>query len=161
MGISESKIKTVAEAGQTVREWQENGEKVVFSNGCFDIVHLGHIDYLEKARALGNRLVIGVNTDASVSRLKGPLRPVVNEYARARLLAALEFVDTVILFDEPTPKNLIEALKPDILVKGNDYREDEVVGADFVKRNGGEVKLINLVDGYSTTSLIEKIKKSY
>lgn len=161
MGISESKIKTVAEAGHTVREWQENGEKVVFSNGCFDIVHLGHIDYLEKARALGNRLVIGVNTDASVSRLKGPLRPVVNEYARARLLAALEFVDTVILFDEPTPKNLIEALKPDILVKGSDYREDEVVGADFVKRNGGEVKLINLVDGYSTTSLIEKIKKSY
>jgi rfaE bifunctional protein nucleotidyltransferase chain/domain len=161
MQNSELKLKTLPEAEEVIKQWQAKGDKVVFSNGCFDIVHLGHIDYLEKARALGDRLVIGVNTDNSVSRLKGPLRPVVNEYARARLLAALEFVDTVILFDEPTPKELIESLKPDILVKGSDYREDEVVGADFVKRNGGEVKLINLVDGYSTTSLIEKIKKSY
>lgn len=161
MNNTEFKLKTLADTQEIVKQWQENGEKVVFSNGCFDIVHLGHIDYLEKARALGDRLVIGVNTDASVSRLKGPLRPVVNEYARSRLLAALEFVDTVILFDEPTPKELIEALKPDILVKGSDYSENEVVGADFVKSNGGEVKLINLVDGYSTTSLIEKIKKNY
>lgn len=158
---SELKLKTFLEAEAVVKQWQEKGEKVVFSNGCFDIVHLGHIDYLEKARALGDRLIVGINTDASVSRLKGPLRPVVSEYARARLLAALGFVDTVILFDEPTPKELIETLKPDILVKGSDYREDEVVGADFVKANGGEVKLINLVEGYSTTALIEKIKKSY
>lgn len=161
MSNTKSKIQTLEQAEQTIREWQEQGEKVVFSNGCFDIMHLGHIDYLEQARNLGERLVIGVNTDASVSKLKGPLRPVVNEYARARLLAALGFVDAVILFEEDTPKQLIETLKPDILVKGSDYKENEVVGAEFVKSKGGEVKLINLVEGYSTTSLIEKIKKSY
>lgn len=134
---------------------------MVFTNGCFDIVHLGHIDYLEKARALGDRLVLGLNTDASVSRLKGPGRPVVDEYARARLMAALSFVDTVILFDEPTPQALIEALKPDILVKGDDYTVETIVGADFVINKGGEVKTVALVKGYSTTALIEKIKASY
>ena len=142
-------------------DWQRADQKVVFTNGCFDIVHLGHIDYLEKARALGDRLVLGLNTDASVGRLKGPSRPVVNEYARARLMAALAFVDTVILFDEPTPKALIEALKPDILVKGDDYSIENIVGADFVMRNGGSVETVPLVKGYSTTGLIEKIKSSY
>ena len=137
------------------------GEKVVFTNGCFDIVHLGHIDYLEKARALGSKLVLGLNTDASVSRLKGPLRPVVNEYARARLMAALSFVDTVILFDEPTPSALIEDIKPDILVKGDDYSVENIAGAEFVLNRGGEVKTIALVQGYSTSKLIEKIKQGY
>ena len=158
---TESKIMRLDEAATTVADWQRAGQKVVFTNGCFDIVHLGHIDYLEKARALGDRMVLGLNTDASVSRLKGPLRPVVNEYARARLIAALSFVDAVILFDEPTPLQLIEAVKPDILVKGDDYSIENIVGADFVISRGGEVKTISLVEGYSTTKLIEKIKQGY
>jgi len=158
---TETKILQLDEAIMQVADWQRAGQKVVFTNGCFDIVHLGHIDYLEKARTLGDRLVLGLNTDASVSRLKGPARPVVDEYARARLMAALSFVDTVILFDEPTPKALIEALKPDILVKGDDYTIETIVGADFVINNGGEVKTVALVKGYSTTALIEKIKQSY
>lgn len=144
-----------------VAAWQQSGQKIVFTNGCFDLVHLGHIDYLEKARNLGDKLVLGLNTDASVSRIKGPLRPVVNQEARARLMAALSFVDTVILFDEPTPLQLIEAIKPDILVKGDDYSIETIVGADFVLANGGDVKTIALVEGYSTTKLIEKIKKAY
>jgi D-glycero-beta-D-manno-heptose 1-phosphate adenylyltransferase len=131
------------------------------SNGCFDIVHLGHIDYLEKARALGQRLVLGLNTDASVSCIKGPLRPVVNEYARARLMAALEFVDAVTLFGEPTPLELIEAIRPDVLVKGDDYTVATIVGADFVLARGGRVETVALVPGYSTSSLIERIKQSY
>ncbi|MEO6284796.1 MAG: D-glycero-beta-D-manno-heptose 1-phosphate adenylyltransferase [Dyadobacter sp.] len=161
MNITESKILRLEEAITTIEDWQRSGQKVVFTNGCFDIVHLGHIDYLEKARALGDRLVLGLNTDASVSRLKGPLRPVVNEYARARLMAALSFIDAVILFDEPTPSQLIEAVKPDILVKGDDYTVENIAGADFVLGKGGEVKTIALVKGYSTTALIEKIKQGY
>jgi rfaE bifunctional protein nucleotidyltransferase chain/domain len=159
--ITEQKIKTLEEAVKEVSNWQSENKKVVFTNGCFDIVHLGHIDYLEKARALGHKLVLGLNTDASVSRLKGPSRPVVNEYARARMMAALSFVDTVILFDEPTPKELIEALKPDILVKGDDYSTETIVGSDFVLSKGGVVKTVPLVKGYSTTALIDKIKQSY
>lgn len=158
---TETKILQLDDAMTQVADWQRAGQKVVFTNGCFDLVHLGHIDYLEKARALGDRLVLGLNTDASVSRLKGPGRPVVDEYARARLMAALSFVDTVILFDEPTPQELIEALKPDILVKGDDYTVETIVGADFVLAKGGEVKTVALVPGYSTTTLIEKIKTSY
>ncbi len=158
---TETKILRLDEAIEQVNDWQRSKQKVVFTNGCFDIVHLGHVDYLEKARALGDRLVLGLNTDASVSRLKGPQRPVVDEHARARLMAALSFVDTVILFDEPTPKELIEALKPDILVKGDDYTVETIVGADFVITNGGEVKTVALVPGYSTTTLINKIKESY
>lgn len=161
MNQTESKILTKEEAIDQVSKWQNSDQKVVFTNGCFDIVHLGHIDYLEKARALGDKLVLGLNTDASVSRLKGPLRPVVNEYARARLMAALSFVDAVILFDEPTPTELIEAVKPDILVKGDDYTVANIAGADFVLSRGGEVKTIALVKGYSTSSLIEKIKQGY
>ncbi len=153
-----SKIFSRQDAVQLVKRWQDEGKKIVFTNGCFDIVHLGHIDYLEKARNLGHKLVVGVNTDASVSRLKGPTRPVVNEYARARMIVAFEFVDAAILFDEPTPLELIQTICPDILVKGDDYSFDNIVGADFVVSKGGEVKTIPLVKGYSTSSLIEKIK---
>jgi rfaE bifunctional protein nucleotidyltransferase chain/domain len=155
------KIQSLEETVKTVENWHAEGLKVVFTNGCFDIVHLGHIDYLEKARAFGDKMVLGLNTDSSVSRIKGPLRPVVNEGARARLMAALSFIDAVVLFDEPTPKELIEAVKPDILVKGDDYSVETIVGADFVIGRGGAVKTIPLVKGYSTTSLIEKIKNSY
>ncbi|OIN58392.1 D-glycero-beta-D-manno-heptose 1-phosphate adenylyltransferase [Arsenicibacter rosenii] len=159
--MTETKILTRQQAVDQVARWHHDGLKVVFTNGCFDIVHLGHIDYLEKARHLGDKLVLGLNTDASVSRIKGPLRPVVNEYARARLMAALSFVDVVTLFDEPTPKELIETVRPDILVKGDDYTVDNIVGADFVLANGGSVQTISLVKGYSTTALIERIKNSF
>ncbi|QJW88864.1 D-glycero-beta-D-manno-heptose 1-phosphate adenylyltransferase [Spirosoma taeanense] len=159
--MTESKILTREQAIQQADVWRTNGEQIVFTNGCFDIVHLGHIDYLEKARSLGQRLILGLNTDASVSRIKGPLRPVVNEYARARLMAALEFIDLVTLFDEPTPLELIEAVRPDILVKGNDYSIATIVGADFVLARGGRVETVALVPGYSTTALIERIKQSF
>jgi D-glycero-beta-D-manno-heptose 1-phosphate adenylyltransferase len=159
--MTESKILTRDQAIQQAKRWHAEGKQLVFTNGCFDIVHLGHIDYLEKARNLGDRLILGLNTDASVSCIKGPLRPVVNEYARARLMAALEFVDAVTLFDEPTPLELIEAVQPDILVKGDDYSVANIVGADFVLGCGGRVETISLVPGYSTTKLIERIKQSF
>ena len=159
MKESKNKIDVQSDLKAQVVKWQADGEKVVFSNGCFDILHLGHIDYLEKARALGNRLVIGLNADASVKILKGQNRPINNEQARARMLAALQFVDGVTVFNEETPEKLIEYLLPDVLVKGKDYSIENIVGADAVLNNGGEVKTIDLVDGYSTTDLIEKIKK--
>lgn len=159
--MTESKILTREQAVEQANAWRAAGEAIVFTNGCFDIVHLGHIDYLEKARNLGQRMILGLNTDASVSRIKGPLRPVVNEYARARLMAALAFVDAVTLFDEPTPLTLIEAVRPDILVKGDDYSISTIVGADFVLDNGGRVETVALVPGYSTTSLIARIKESF
>ncbi|MBX2843437.1 MAG: D-glycero-beta-D-manno-heptose 1-phosphate adenylyltransferase [Flammeovirgaceae bacterium] len=140
--------------------WKNANEKVVFSNGCFDILHLGHVDYLEKAANLGERMIIGLNTDASVSKLKGPGRPINTEYARARLLASLEFVDAIILFGEETPLELITEILPDILVKGNDYAIENIVGAKEVIANGGEVKTISLVEGFSTTNIITKIQKS-
>ncbi|WP_255517991.1 D-glycero-beta-D-manno-heptose 1-phosphate adenylyltransferase [Fulvivirga sp. M361] len=141
-----------------MNEWQGAGQKVVFSNGCFDILHLGHIDYLEKARNLGDRLVVGLNTDQSVRKLKGEERPVTDEISRARMLAALEFVDMVVHFSDDTPYSLIKELKPDILVKGDDYLAENIVGADIVISNGGEVKTVSLVPGYSTSGIINKIK---
>lgn len=155
---TQHKIKTQQELKTQIKKWQANKEKVVFTNGCFDILHLGHIDYLEKAKAQGNKLVIGLNSDESVCKLKGPERPINKEYARSRMLAALSFVDGVTVFGEDTPKELIEFLLPDVLIKGSDYSIETIVGADTVLRNGGEVKTINLVDGYSTTNIIEKIK---
>ncbi len=159
--MTSQKIVSRDEATQRIAKWHAEGQRVVFTNGCFDIVHLGHIDYLEKARALGDKLVLGLNTDASVSCIKGPLRPVVNEQARARLMAALQFVDLVTLFGEPTPLELIETLRPDILVKGDDYTVSTIVGADFVLGNGGRVETIALVPGYSTSALIQKIVEAY
>ncbi len=142
------------------KEWKENGRKVVFTNGCFDLIHAGHIDYLEKAGNFGDKLVVGLNTDRSVRELKGPGRPLTDQNARARILAALEFVDLVTLFDEDTPRRLISQVVPDILVKGNDYAEEEIAGAEIVKENGGEVRTVPLVAGYSTSALIKKIKEN-
>lgn len=156
--MTSEKIQTWDSILPEVKSWKERGEKVVFTNGCFDILHLGHADYLEKSRSLGDRLIVGVNTDASVRKLKGPERPVNPEYARARILAALEFVDAVILFDEDTPFELISHIIPNILVKGDDYKIENIVGADIVMKHGGEVKTISLVDGFSTTGIIGKIK---
>ncbi|WP_291727872.1 D-glycero-beta-D-manno-heptose 1-phosphate adenylyltransferase [Bernardetia sp.] len=141
-----------------VEIWRFNNQKVVFTNGCFDILHLGHVDYLEKAASLGKKLVVGVNSDSSVKSLnKGVERPINDEYARMRILAALSFVDAVVLFSEPTPLELIMKLKPSVLVKGNDYAIENIVGADVVLENGGEVKTIELVEGYSTTKIVNKI----
>ncbi|SDK78524.1 rfaE bifunctional protein, domain II [Catalinimonas alkaloidigena] len=159
--MTESKILTWEAARQQREEWRRAGESVVFTNGCFDLVHLGHVDYLEKSRAKGERLVVGVNSDASVRRLKGPNRPILDEYARGRLLAALAFVDAVVLFNEETPLELIQTICPDILVKGDDYTIDTIVGADFVLENGGRVETVSLVKGYSTSLLVEHIKKLY
>jgi len=139
------------------QEWKD--QKVVFTNGCFDILHLGHVDYLEKAAAKGDRLIVALNTDASVSQLKGPNRPVNNENARARLIAALSFVDAVTFFSDDTPFSLIKELIPDVLVKGSDYNISNIVGADVVMENGGKVETIDLVEGYSTTNIINKINQ--
>ncbi|MCU0428452.1 MAG: D-glycero-beta-D-manno-heptose 1-phosphate adenylyltransferase [Cytophagaceae bacterium] len=154
---SASKVFPLPDFLKKLPELRQN-KKIVFTNGCFDLVHIGHVDYLEKARQLGDFLVVGLNTDQSVQRLKGPNRPVSPESSRTRVMAAFEFVDAVILFDEDTPLQLISAIKPDILVKGNDYQIHNIVGADVVIRNGGEVKTIPLVEGFSTSRLVEKIK---
>jgi D-glycero-beta-D-manno-heptose 1-phosphate adenylyltransferase len=159
MEASRNKIKTLDQASLLVEEWKQKGEKIVFTNGCFDLLHLGHVDYLEKARSLGDRLIVGLNSDGSVLRYKGVGRPLQNQDSRARVLAALQFVDLVVLFDEETPFLLISRLVPEVLVKGGDYLADEIVGADVVQKAGGVVKTIDFVPGYSTTGIIEKIKK--
>lgn len=134
------------------------GKKTVFTNGCFDILHHGHLDLLARAASLGNYLIVGVNADSSVQTLKGMKRPVTHEQDRLFQLASLMCVDAVCLFDEETPEELIKALKPDVLVKGGDYTIDTIVGADFVKEMGGKVEIIPFVTGYSTTSLITRIQ---
>lgn len=138
---------------------RKNGKKIVFTNGCFDILHRGHVEYLSKAAAFGDVMVVGLNTDASVKRLKGPSRPVNDEYARAFVLAGLEFVSAVVLFDEDTPYNLIKKVQPDFLVKGSDYKPENIVGYDIVTAKGGKVVTVDLVEGYSTTKTIEKMQK--
>lgn len=140
--------------------WNFKDKKIVFTNGCFDILHRGHIDYLSKAKDHGDILVIGLNTDASVRRIKGENRPVNDEYARAILLASLHFVDAVVIFDEDTPYNLINKIKPDILIKGSDYLIEDIVGADIVTGKGGSVITLDYLPGYSTTKIIEKLKSS-
>ena len=151
------KIQNLEPLTRQVNRWKAEGLKVVFTNGCFDIVHLGHIDYLEKARNKGDKLVVGVNTDDSVRRLKGEQRPIITEYPRARMIAAFDFVDAVVLFNDDTPLRLIETLNPDILTKGSDYSIENIVGADFVLSQGGRVETLDLVAGYSTSGIIEKI----
>ncbi len=153
-----NKILDLDAAKNKVINWQAEGQKVVFTNGVFDLLHIGHLTYLAKAADLGDKLIIGLNADSSVRRIKGEDRPVNDQNSRAALLAALFFVDAVTLFDEDTPHNLISALLPDILVKGADYAVENIVGAKEVIANGGEVKTITFVDGYSSTSIINKIR---
>lgn len=140
-----------------VRQWRQQKKRIVFTNGCFDLLHAGHVTYLEAARKTGDKLILGLNTDRSVSALKGPSRPVIHEADRARVLAALEAIDAVILFDEDTPLQLIDAIRPDVIVKGSDYSEDQVVGGKEVKSWGGKVALIDIVPGRSTSNIIEKL----
>jgi rfaE bifunctional protein nucleotidyltransferase chain/domain len=156
--LIENKIYTLQKLVPVLNVWRFLDQKIVFTNGCFDLLHLGHIDYLAKAADMGKRLVIGLNSDKSTSNLKGPARPIINEYSRSRLLAALLFVDAVVLFDQETPYDLISAVKPDVLVKGADYTIDKIAGADVVLANGGEVKTVTYLEGYSTTAIERKIK---
>jgi rfaE bifunctional protein nucleotidyltransferase chain/domain len=155
-----SKIVSVTEAKERISNWQRLGQTIVFTNGCFDILHPGHIDYLFRAATLGNYLVIGLNADASVQRLKGAHRPIQDEKSRAIILAALTCTDLIVLFAEDTPYNLIKALQPDILVKGGDYKVEEIVGYDIVIKNGGRVITLDFLEGYSTSAIERKIKDS-
>lgn len=161
MGFSSSvehKIHDKASLVRQVLAWKTAGKKIVFTNGCFDLLHLGHVDYLNRAADLGDVLVVGLNTDASVSRLKGEHRPLQDEKSRLHILASLACVAAVVLFDEPTPLDLIEAVQPNILVKGADYSIAQIVGAKEVLAAGGKVETIPLVSGYSTSAIEAKIK---
>ena len=155
-----SKIFTIEELKAKTNSWKENGQKVVFTNGCFDIVHRGHIELLARTADLGDKLIIGLNSDSSIQKLKGEDRPIINEQSRAVLLAALSFVDAVVLFSEDTPLNLISTLVPDVLAKGGDYEIETIVGYEIIQQNGGEVILVPFVDGFSSTAIIDKIKNS-
>lgn len=154
-----SKILSWNQAQRASEELKTQEKTLVFSNGCFDILHHGHVVYLAKAAVYGDALMIGLNTDESVRKLKGKYRPVNPEHSRALLLAALEFVDYVVLFGEDTPYELIRTVKPAVLVKGKDYKIEDVVGHDIVMAAGGQVKTIDLVEGYSTSGIIDKLKK--
>jgi D-beta-D-heptose 7-phosphate kinase / D-beta-D-heptose 1-phosphate adenosyltransferase len=156
VSAANSKILMLEDLLRKIAAWRAEGKKIAFTNGCFDILHVGHVVYLDRARGLADVLIVGLNSDASVRRLKGPQRPLNIESDRARVLAALEPVDGVVLFEEDTPLHLIETIRPDILAKGADYREEEVVGATFVRSYGGDVQLIPLVEGRSTTGILKK-----
>ena len=140
--------------------WRAQGLKIVFTNGCFDLLHRGHVEYLAKASDKGDVLVVGLNTDASVRRLKGENRPINDEVARATVLASLACVDAVVLFDEDTPYELIKAVRPDVLVKGADYKPEAIVGYDIVTSYGGKVETVDLVEGYSTTGIIKSLHQN-
>lgn len=152
----QERVLELALATQQVAAWREAGETVVFTNGCFDLLHVGHVQTLSRAKAEGDRLVVGVNSDASVARLKGPQRPINPEMDRAALLASLRCVDAVVIFAEDTPVETLRALRPDVHVKGGDYRLEDLPEAEVVQSSGGRVVLIDLVPGRSTTSMIER-----
>lgn len=157
--IIQSKILSdLEELKRWLAYWNFKDQKVVFTNGCFDILHRGHIDYLARAAGKGDVLIVGLNTDDSVKRIKGDGRPVQDESSRALILAALQFVNAVVLFDEDTPENLIKIVQPDILVKGSDYKAEEIVGYDVVTAKGGKVVTIDFLEGYSTTGILDKIR---
>lgn len=160
--IIQTKIFLNAEIFSPVLDaWRKAGDRVVFTNGCFDLVHRGHIDSLAKAAEFGDRLIVGLNSDISVKLLKGKNRPLIDQQSRAVLLASLLMVDAVVLFDEETPYELIRCIVPDVLVKGNDYRIEEIAGFDVVLNSGGRVERIELTEGFSTTDLIQKIKDNH
>jgi rfaE bifunctional protein nucleotidyltransferase chain/domain len=140
--------------------WRFQDKKIVWTNGCFDLLHLGHIDYLSKAKDQGDILIVGVNTDASVKRIKKEGRPITDEKSRSIIMASLRFVDAVVLFDEDTPYKMIKLIQPDVLVKGSDYKAQDIVGYDIVEAHGGQIVTINFLPGYSTTNIEEKIKKT-
>lgn len=159
--MSGSKIKSFAQLRKIIPGLKTKGKKIVFTNGCFDILHYGHIQYLEKAKSKGDILVIAVNSDRSIKNIKGPGRPIIKQADRLKVLAALEAADYVTLFQENTPLKVILALKPDILIKGADWSKNKIIGADYVTKQGGKVYTIKMAKGRSTTNLIKKIAKTF
>ncbi len=154
---SKSKIMSLASFLEIRQDLKHQGKKLVFTNGCFDIIHLGHVEYLSKARDLGDALIVGLNSDSSVKRIKGPERPIHDNNTRSTILASMHFIDYVVFFDEDTPELIIDQIIPDVLTKGADYSVENIVGAKTVLAHGGEVKTIELVDGHSTTKIIDKL----
>lgn len=152
------KNKTLEDAKKEMDRLKKQGKRIVFTNGCFDILHIGHTRYLYKARELGDFLIVAVNSDRSVRSIKGPERPVITENERAEMLAALGCVDMTVIFDEDTPHEVIKILVPDVLVKGGDWKEEDIIGSDIVKKAGGEVKSITFIEGSSTTNIINRIR---
>ena len=155
-----SKLYNIDALTTQVVRWKANGNKVVFTNGCFDILHRGHVEVLARTADLGDKLIIGLNSDQSIQKIKGKDRPIIDEQCRAILLAALSFVDAVVLFSEDTPLKLISDLLPNVLAKGGDYETKNIVGHEIVQQNGGKVKLVPFLDGFSTTKIIDKLKNS-
>lgn len=153
------KVKNFTQIAEIVNELKRKGKKIVFTNGCFDILHSGHIKLLKKAKELGDVLILGINKDKSIKKLKGKGRPIMNEKQRIEIISAIEFVDYVVPFGQPTPEKLIKRIKPDIIVKGGDYKKNEVIGKDIVEKYGGKVYIFPLVKNISTTKIIKKIKK--
>ncbi|MCP3875613.1 MAG: D-glycero-beta-D-manno-heptose 1-phosphate adenylyltransferase [Desulfobacteraceae bacterium] len=156
-----NKIATFSEIGTLARQYKEQGKTIVFTNGCFDIIHAGHVKYLKQASNFGDILILGLNSDQSVKTIKGEKRPVIGQDHRSLVITALEFIDHVVLFDEPDPGTLIEAINPDVLVKGADWPEDQIIGANFVKSNGGRLERVTLEPDISTTKIIERIGELY
>lgn len=156
--ILKHKILESESLNAKLAEWKSAGKKIVFTNGCFDLLHAGHIAYLSEAASLGDILIVGLNSDSSVSQLKGPNRPVNNESSRSAMLASMFFIDAVVLFSEDTPLELIKSINPDVLVKGGDYEVHQIAGAREVQANGAEVKILSFLPGYSSSAIIEKIK---
>lgn len=154
------KIHTDTSILQTVTTWKAHDQKIVFTNGCFDLLHYGHIHYLAEAKSLGDKLIVGLNSDDSIRKLKGPHRPIKEENSRLFILAALQSIDAVILFAEDTPINLVKLIQPHIIVKGGDWQPKDIVGADIVLADGGTVKSLPFIKGYSTTNLEQKVKSS-
>lgn len=155
-----SKIYSLSDLKIQSDKWKKKGKKLVFTNGCFDLVHRGHLEVLANTADLGDKLIIGLNSDSSIKHLKGENRPIMDEISRAILLASLQFVDAVVFFSEETPYKLIETLVPDVLAKGGDYKVTEIAGREVVLENGGEVILVPFIDGFSSTNIVEKIKQS-
>ena len=155
-----TKILPLKSLKNQVTNWKKTGKKVVFTNGCFDLIHRGHIEVLAQTADLGDKLIIGLNSDVSIKKLKGESRPIIDENSRAILLASLSFVDAIVLFSEETPLNLISNLNPDVLAKGGDYKINTIVGHEIIRKNGGEVILVPFVEGFSSSNIIDKIKDS-
>ncbi|MGI4804551.1 MAG: D-glycero-beta-D-manno-heptose 1-phosphate adenylyltransferase [Janthinobacterium lividum] len=160
LAVVQSKIVDEKQLQRKLTAWRLGNQKIVFTNGCFDILHAGHVQSLAGAASFGNRLIVGLNSDASVKRLKSASRPIQNQDSRALLLAAFHFVDLVVIFEEDTPENLIHLVNPDVMVKGGDYQIEDIAGAQWVLDQGGKVELINYLDNSSSTNIIKKIKES-
>lgn len=157
----EDKIKSINQLRKIIAWQKAKGKKIIFTNGCFDILHYGHVKYLEAAKAKGDILIVGVNSDSSVKKIKGKIRPLIPEKYRTRTLAALESVDYIITFSQPTPLKLIKTVKPDVLVKGGDWKAKDIIGCNFVKSYGGKTRVIPFVVGLSSSNLIKKIAKKF